>query len=65
MGVGGGNGSFLAGLLVRHPELTGVLFDPPQVVAGSTGVLNRLDVADRCEVVAGDFFECVSEQADA
>jgi O-methyltransferase domain len=63
--VGGGNGSFLAGLLTRHPGLRGVLLDLPRVVAGAGAVLERAGVADRCEVVAGDFFRDVPRGADA
>jgi hypothetical protein len=65
MDVGGGNGAFLAGLLARQPALRGVLFDLPHVVAGAQTVLVEADVADRCDIVAGDFFDSVPEGADA
>jgi hypothetical protein len=57
--VGGGNGTFLAGLLTRYRTLSGVLLDLPHVVAGAPPVLAGAGVADRCEVVAGSFFEAV------
>lgn len=63
--VGGGNGAFLAGLMVRHPELRGVLFDLPHVVANAAPVLAQAGVADRCEVVAGSFFGAIPRGADA
>lgn len=53
--VGGGNGTFLAGLLQRHPHLRGVLFDLPFVVDLSAGVLAEAGVADRCRVAGGSF----------
>jgi hypothetical protein len=53
--VGGGRGAILGMLLRRHPHLRGVLYDLPYAVDGSTEVLAGLGVADRCEVVAGDF----------
>ena len=56
--VGGGRGAFLNAILDAHPGMRGVLFDQPQVVAGAV-------VGERCEVVAGSFFEAVPEGADA
>lgn len=63
--VGGGNGAFLAGLLERYESLRGVLFDLPHVVANAAAVLEAAGVAERCDVVAGNFFECVPPGADA
>lgn len=57
--VGGGTGGFLAGILARHVTLASVLFDLPAVVAGAAAVLARAGVADRCTIVAGDFFASV------
>jgi hypothetical protein len=56
--VGGGRGAFLNAILAAHPGLRGVLFDQPQVVDGAV-------VGDRCEVVAGSFFDAVPAGADA
>ncbi|MDP9106069.1 MAG: methyltransferase [Candidatus Eremiobacteraeota bacterium] len=63
--VGGGNGSFLAGLLARYKTMRGVLLDLPSVVAGAPRVLAAAGVTDRCDVVAGDFFHGVPAGADA
>ncbi|MGW7484128.1 methyltransferase [Nonomuraea muscovyensis] len=63
--VGGGNGTFLAGVLQRHPGLRGVLFDLPFVVELSEPVLAEHGVADRCEVVGGSFFDGVPAGHDA
>jgi SAM-dependent methyltransferase len=57
--VGGGNGAFLAGLLARYRGLHGVLLDLPHVVARAGEVLAAAGVADRCEVVAGSFFDAI------
>jgi hypothetical protein len=62
--VGGGTGQFLAGLLARYRRLRGVLLDLPHVVARAPAVLERAGVADRCEVVAGSFFDAVPAGAD-
>jgi orsellinic acid C2-O-methyltransferase len=59
--VGGGDGTFLAELLRAHPDLHGVLFDLPAGLAGAAGTLAASGVADRCRVVAGDFFASVPE----
>ena len=61
--VGGGYGTLLASLLDKYRTMQGVLFDQPHVVANAGDVLR--DVADRCRVVAGSFFESVPEGADA
>ena len=45
--------------------MRGILFDQPQVVTGATELLARAGVADRCDVVGGDFFESVPRGADA
>lgn len=63
--VAGGNGTFLAALLAAFPALNGVLFDQPHVIPGAEPVLAEAGVADRCQVVAGSFFESVPEGGDA
>ncbi|GAA1766820.1 methyltransferase [Luedemannella helvata] len=55
--VGGGNGAFLAGLLTRFRQLRGTLLDQPHVLAGAPPVLAAAGVEDRCELVAGSFFD--------
>jgi hypothetical protein len=45
--------------------MRGVLFDQPHVVAGAEHVLRAAGVADRCQVVGGDFFEAVPDGGDA
>jgi SAM-dependent methyltransferase len=61
--VGGGNGTFLGLLLDRYPDLQCVLFDlPPVIERGAPAVAGN---ADRCELVAGDFFDSLPPGADA
>jgi hypothetical protein len=55
--VGGGNGTVLADLLTKHPRMCGMLFDQPHVVSEAADLLEEAGVADRCELIAGDFFE--------
>jgi precorrin-6B methylase 2 len=54
--VGGGSGGLLAELLATHPHLRGTLVDRPQPVATAAQRFADRGVADRAEVVAGDFF---------
>jgi hypothetical protein len=62
--VGGGEGALLRDILAATPELRGILFDLPQVVAGAPAVLSG-DVAARCQIVGGSFFDSVPEGASA
>jgi hypothetical protein len=55
--IGGGNGTFLGLLLAANPDLRGVLFDLPNTVEGAMEVLADFGVADRCEVVGGNFLD--------
>ena len=63
--VGGGHGAFLAAVLAARPAARGVLFDQPHVVADAGPVLEAVGVSDRCEVVAGSFFDTIPSGADA
>jgi O-methyltransferase domain/Dimerisation domain len=62
--VGGGTGTLLASILTANPELQGVVFDLPEVVAGAPAELAARGVADRCEVIGGDFFASVPRGCD-
>jgi len=65
--VGGAHGHLLATILERHPELQGVLYDQPQVIAQALvdSYLNAPEVRARCEAVGGDFFVSVPAGGDA
>jgi SAM-dependent methyltransferase len=62
--VGGGEGALLREILVATPELRGILFDLPQVVATAPAILSG-DVAARCQIVSGSFFDSVPEGGSA
>jgi predicted O-methyltransferase YrrM len=62
--VGGGRGALIAGVLRAYPGLRGILFDQPEVVATARPLLDRAGVADRCEVVGGDFFKVLPAGGD-
>jgi O-methyltransferase domain len=63
--IGGGTGTLLAAILRRHPALRGIVFDQPDVVAtdATRALLEREGVADRVELVGGNFFEAVPAAA--
>jgi ubiquinone/menaquinone biosynthesis C-methylase UbiE len=63
--VGGGNGMLLATILKRHPHLSGILFDLPQVMAEAEQFLSQQDVKGRYTLASGDFFEAVVAGGDA
>lgn len=63
--LGGGNGSTLCGILERYPAMRGILFDLPGVADRARSQIARSAVAERCQVVGGNFFESVPSSADA
>jgi len=62
--VGGGTGHLLATILRANPHLRGVLYDRPQVAGEARTLLAERGLADRCQVVEGDFFESVPPGGD-
>lgn len=63
--VAGGHGSMLTAILQAYPTMQGILFDLPAVIAGAQSVVAGTSVADRCQLVAGSFFEPLPAGADA
>lgn len=62
--VAGGAGAVLAGILERHPQMTGSVFEIPQVQERAREFLKTRGVADRAKVVEGDFFTAIPAGAD-
>lgn len=54
--LGGATGHLAAAACRRYPALRAVVFDLPQVAPLAREIVAATDVADRVEVVAGDFF---------
>src|SRR5262245_19309090 len=54
--VGGADGTMRSMVLANAPGTRGVLFDLPHVVPSASAVLERENLADRVEVIGGDFF---------
>ena len=62
--VAGGDGALLGHILAHYPSARGTLFDQPHVLTVAAEVLRGSNVADRCEIVAGSFFESVPSGGD-
>lgn len=62
--IGGGHGGTLMSILAKHPGVRGLLFDQPDVVAGARKTFENAGVAERVEIVGGDFFKAVPAGAD-
>jgi SAM-dependent methyltransferase len=62
--VGGGNGALLAGILRANPRARGTVCDLEAGLSGARQYLEAHGVADRCNLVAGSFFESVPAGAD-
>lgn len=62
--VGGAHGVLLSAILRAHPGAHGILFDLPHVIESATPAIAAQDVAGRCQLVGGDFFESVPAGAD-
>ena len=63
--VGGGHGSLITSILKAYPNLKAMLYDVPHVSEGARRQIEAEGVAERCTVVAGDFFESVPAGGDA
>ncbi len=63
--VGGGNGALMIGILRAAPRLRGIVFDLPHAAGRARENLAAAGLSDRCDVVAGSFFEKVPSGADA
>ena len=63
--VGGGSGTLIAAILAAAPGLHGILFDLPRGNVDAPHLLAAAGLAERCEVVAGDFFHAIPTGVDA
>jgi hypothetical protein len=61
--VGGGQGATLAAILKSRPDMQGVLFDLPEVIADVS--LKTMGLTGRCAVLGGDMLTAVPVDGDA
>ncbi len=62
--VAGGVGGLIGAILREYPQMNGVLFDLPHVIAEAGPLLDAAGVRDRCELASGDFFKSVPAGGD-
>jgi hypothetical protein len=63
--VGGGRGTLLSEILIRHPHLKGVLCDGAGVIESARPFLAARGVSDRVTCAPGSFFQSVPSGSDA
>jgi hypothetical protein len=63
--IGGGHGMLLASILKRHPGMSGVVYDLPEVVAGAKANKHFEGLGERVAVEPGNFFDRVPAGCDA
>jgi hypothetical protein len=57
--IAGGHGFVLTSILKKYPQMKGVLFDLDHVVAGARQRIEEMNLTNRLELIAGDFFRSV------
>jgi O-methyltransferase domain len=62
--VGGGNGSLLATILEPNVHLRGIVVDQASVIPQAEAHLASRGVRERCELLAGDFFDRIPATGD-
>jgi hypothetical protein len=62
--VGAGAGALLASIVAGNPGVRGILFDRPDVLPDAEHLLKTRGVRERCELVAGSFFEPIEVKGD-
>ena len=63
--IGGGNGTLIREVLLKHADLKGIVFDRPHVTDRTTTFLNDWGLTARCHSIGGDFFHEVPSGGDA
>ncbi|TDC08150.1 hypothetical protein E1267_11070 [Nonomuraea longispora] len=62
--MGGGKGALLRLLLQRHPHVEGLLYEDERTLRVVMDDLRTGELASRCRLASGDFFEKVEHAAD-
>jgi hypothetical protein len=63
--LGGGHGMLLTSVLKQYPQMAGVLYDLPEVVAGAPANPFFAECENRIKIESGSFFERVPSGCDA
>ena len=62
--IAGGDGHLLSTVLRQNPECRGILFDLPDVASRTGASFQDDPISERCDFVAGDFFEAIEAGGD-
>ena len=62
--IGGGQGLMIASLLFRYPQCRGIVFDLPQTQIQATKIIEDYGITDRCQFIAGSFFDNIPTGGD-
>lgn len=62
--IGGGQGLLLAQILAENVSVAGILVDQPHVADKAMENFKQKNVADRCKVLAGSFFDDIPGNGD-
>ena len=62
--VGGGYGRLLIAILQANPAMRGILLDQPAIIEEARARIMAAGLDERCELVAGDYFEAIPTGAD-
>jgi len=65
MDIAGGHGAILCEVLSKYSKMKGILFDLPNVIQEANCHICSLKLDDRCQTIAGDFFQEIPRGADA
>ena len=63
--VGGGNGALIMAVLNNAPNAHGIVFDEEYVIEETKKAIASKNLSERCEAIAGSFFDFVPENIDA
>ena len=63
--VGGGVGSLLVAILEKRPAIRGVLLEQQELLRDADRMLAKRGVGDRCELLAGNFFNSMPAAGEA
>jgi hypothetical protein len=62
--IGGGHGLLMKAILESNPDLNGIIFDLPHVIAVSEKSIIDHGLSGRCKCIQGDFFTSVPSGGD-
>ncbi|MGA2824339.1 MAG: methyltransferase [Bacteroidales bacterium] len=62
--IGGGEGLLLSSILYKNKNSTGILFDLPEGLNHPETIFRKFGIADRVQVIQGNFFATAPEGAD-